>query len=322
MRASIHLAASILLLQLFASGLCTAGESHPFPADPAASDALPAAPASPGPPAKPAEKPISDRTLRWRNAAVIGGIAVTVGTYGTMKWWNEGMTASARPKNEGWFGEDTYAGGVDKLGHAYFTYAGTRLLARGFEALGNDRSRSLRLSAWTSFGVLTAVEAVDSFSEKFRFSYEDVVSNAAGTVLALLVEKYPSIDAFLDFRFLYRRSDDARRRGDTDPLGDYSGQTYLLAFKADGVPRLRDIPVVRYLELLVGYNARGYEPEEGLRVNPERRVVYGAGINLSRLLGDTLFRGRLRGGTLQGVTDGVLEYLQVPGAAALTHERL
>ncbi len=324
MRSSIHLVPAAILFQLFASGLCAAGGSDPVPtgspASAAVSDPAFAAPA-PGS-APPAEGPISDRKLRRRNAAVIGGIALVVGTYGSLKWWDEGMTSSARPKNEGWFGEGTYAGGADKLGHAFFTYTGTRLLARGFEVLGNDRPRSLRLSAWTSFGVLTAVEAVDSFSEKFRFSYEDVVFNAAGTAVALLVEKYPAIDALVDFRLLYLPSDDARRKDEIDPLGDYSGQTYLLAFKADGVPRLRDIPLVRYLELLVGYNARGYEPEEAFRVDAGRRVVYGAGINLSRLLGDTLFHGRLRGGTLQGAADTALEYLQVPGAGALTHERL
>jgi len=82
---------------------------------------------------------------------------------------------------------------------------------------------------------MTGVEVVDGFSKKFRFSMEDAVANAVGAAFAVLVEKYPRVDALLDFRLLYQRSDDAKRVGETDPLADYSGQTFLLAAKADGV---------------------------------------------------------------------------------------
>ncbi len=208
------------------------------------------------------------------------------------------------------------------MGHAFFTYTGARLLARGFEALGNDPGRSLWLGVWTSLGVMTGVEVVDGFSRKFHFSAEDAVANATGAVFAVLEEKYPRLDALVDFRLSYRRSDDARRLGESDPLADYSGQTFLLAFKADGVPRLREVPVARYLELQVGYNTRGYEPNDGTKIDPHRRICYGVGINLSRLLSDTVFRGDLKGGKIQGTADTVLEFLEVPGTAARTYRRL
>jgi hypothetical protein len=315
---------------LCALALCAAVDAHAFPTEPPVPGAPPVSGGSPGAPPSGTD-PLSDNTavqepddrkLRWKNAAVIGGITLGVGAYGVKNWWNEGMTSSAWPRNEGWFGQGTYAGGADKLGHAFITYSGTRLLARAFEGLGNDPAHSLRLAAWTSFGVLTGVEIVDSFSSKWRFSYEDTVFNAAGVALALLLEKHPSIDALLDFRLLYRRSDDARRLGKSNVVGDYSGQTYLLAFKADGVPRLREVPVARYLELLVGYNTRGYEPNDGVKNDPHRRIYCGVGINLSRLLSDTVFRGDLRGGKIQRGTDTVLEFLEVPWTAALTYHRL
>jgi hypothetical protein len=245
-----------------------------------------------------------------------------VGVYGANSWWEDGLSGSFRTVDEGWFGRNTYAGGADKAGHAYFTYTGARLLTRGFEALGNDPGRALRLGVWTSLGVMTGVEVVDGFSRKFRFSAEDAVANAAGAVFAVLEERFPRLDALVDFRLSYRRSDDARRVGDSDPLADYSGQTFLLAFKADGVPRLREVPVARYLELQVGYNTRGYEPNDGVKVDPHRRISYGIGINLSRLLSDTAFRGNLKGGRIQGAADTVLEFLQVPGTAARTYRRL
>jgi hypothetical protein len=278
---------------------------------------IPGTPAAAGMPGDPVP-----RGLWWKNAALIGGIGITVGVYGAKNWWEDGFSGSFRTVDEGWFGQNTYAGGADKAGHAYFTYTGARLLTRGFEALGNEPGQALRLGVWTSLGVMAGVELVDGFSKKFRFSMEDAVANAAGAALAVLEEKYPRLDALMDFRLFYRRSDDARRVGDADPLADYSGQTFLLAFKADGVPRFREVPVARYLELQVGYNTRGYEPNDGVKIDPHRRIHYGVGINLSRLLSDTVFRGGLKGGKIQGTADTVLEFLQVPGTAARTYRRL
>jgi hypothetical protein len=295
----------------------------PALADPVA-DAVrgkdPARPAAPSPAWEP-EEPAA-RGRRWKNAALIGGIGLTVGIYGANSWWKDGFSGSFRTADERWFGRNTYAGGTDKAGHAFFTYAGARLFTRGFEAVGNDPGRALRLGTWTSLGVITGVEVVDGFSKRFRFSVEDAVANAAGAVFAVLAEKDPRVDALLDFRLLYRRSADARRVGGADPLEDYSGQTFLLAVKADGVPRLREIPVARYLELQVGYNTRGYEPNDGVKIDPHRRIYYGIGINLSRLLSDTVFRGDLKGGKFQRGTDTVLEFLQLPGTAARTYRRL
>lgn len=277
-------------------------------------------PAAPSPAGVPVE-PIA-RDLRWKNAAVIGGIAVTIGIYGASSWWEDGLSGSFRTVDEGWFGRNSYAGGADKAGHAFFTYTGARLLKRGFVALGNDPGRALPLGVWTSLGVMTGVELVDGFSKKFQFSVEDAVANAAGALFAALAETDPRLDALLDFRLLYRRSDDARRLGGADPISDYSGQTFLLAVKADGVPRFREVPIVRYLELQVGYNTRGYEPNDGVKIDPHRRVYYGVGINLSRLLSDTVFRSGLKGGRIQRGTDTAVEYLGVPGTAALAHRRL
>jgi hypothetical protein len=330
LRPSVHRAASAFIALLCAPALCAAADAQPFPTEapapgpPPVSGSPPAAPppgtvpltdnaAAPGP---------EDRNPRWKNAAIIAGIGATVAYYGATSWWKEGFTGSFETVDEGWFGQDTYAGGADKAGHIYFTYTGARLLTRAFEAVGNDPRRALRLGAWTSLGVMTGVEVIDGFSKEFRFSMEDAVANAAGAAFAVLLEVDPRIDALLDFRLLYQRSEDAKRVGETDPLADYSGQTYLLALKADGIPRLRDLPVVRYLELQVGYNTRGYEPNDGTKIDPHRRIYYGVGINLSRLLSDTVFRCGLGGGKIQRATDTVLEFLEVPGTAALTYTRL
>jgi len=139
-------------------------------------------------------------------------------------------------------------------------------------------------------------------------------------LVSVRLRSLPRYTAIVSFRL--RPGERLALVGENDPISDYSGQMFLLALKADGVPRLREVPLLRYLELQVGYNTRGYEPNDGVKIDPHRRVYYGVGVNLSRLLSDTVFRGDLKGGKIQRGTDTVLEFLQVPGTAARTYRRL
>ena len=265
---------------------------------------------------------LSEEKVRTRTHWLIAGGVAGMALYGANHWWKDGFAGDFRTVDEGWFNQDTYAGGADKLGHAYSTYAGTRLLARGFEELGNSPERSLWLAAGTSLGALTAVEVVDGFSKKYRFSKEDAIMNVLGTGLGVLLEKKPELDKLLDFRVRYWPSDDARRLQQIDPVDDHSGQTYLLVAKASGVAALRKYDPLRYLELAVGYGSRGYEPNTGLASERSRHVYYGVTLNLSEILGDSLFSGVYKGSRTQRITNTVLEFIQVPGTAALADHRL
>ena len=157
------------------------------------------------------------RQRRFRTQALIWGGAGTVLAYGAAVWWKEGSSGHFRTTSEGWFGQDTYAGGADKLGHAYSTYVGTRLLARGFEWAGNNRDDAVVLSAATVFGTLLAVETLDGFSERYKFSKEDLIMNAVGTGLGLLFEKNRRLDDLFDFRLHYWPSGDAKRLNQVGP---------------------------------------------------------------------------------------------------------
>lgn len=87
--------------------------------------------------------------------------------------------------------------------------------------------------------------------------------NAAGIGAALLMERNPGLDRILDLRVLYQSS---REEGNGfDPFGDYSGQTYLAVVKTGGIPALRSHPVLRYVELSLGYGTRGYSRGHGTR---------------------------------------------------------
>ncbi len=288
-------------------------------ADPAPAAESPIVFSSPSLPALGDEPVLSEAQRQFRTRLLAGGAATALLWYGSAHWWNNSMSWDFRTVDEGWFGQNTYTGGADKVGHMYSTYVGTRLLTRAFEWAGHDSQTAAWLAAATAWGSMLAVEIGDGFSAHYRFSKEDLIMNTLGTGLGLLLEKNPELDAVLDYRLMYLPSSDARRASQIDPIDDHSGQTYLLALKAGGVPSLRRIEPLRYFELALGYGTRGYEPNLG--EERSRHVYYGISLNVAELLGVTAFKDS-RGSRMQRVTNGVLEVLQIPGTAALADHKL
>lgn len=250
--------------------------------------------------------------------ATMGGslAAVVLYGYGLTDWWKQGFTGQLRVADEGWFGRDTYAGGADKLGHVYGAYASTRLLAGAYRGYGHDPGAALRLAATTSFGALLLVEFLDGYSREYSFSKEDVVMNGVGVGMAMLFENSAELDRLLDFRLQYWPSATLRRNHAFKPSTDYSGQTYLLVAKASAIPALQFYRPLRYLEFAVGYGTRGYRPDEGPDAIRSRNLYYGISLNLSEILNDTVFR-KSEYPRARSATATVLEYIQVPGTAAL-----
>lgn len=268
------------------------------------------------PVAKPREPPAQRRTI-----GIIAAHSLAIGLYGGAKWWDDGFSGSFRSVNEGWFGRGTYAGGADKLGHFYINYASTRLLARAFEWAGDTPGNALALAAWTTAGTYAAVEVLDGLSRQWSFSREDAIINLMGVGAAYMLEKNPELDRLLDIRILYRPSNENGERR-FDPFGDYSGQTYLLVAKASGIPALRKHGLLRFVELAVGYNARGFSDTIGGAAGERARSYYvGISLNLSELLSETAFKGSQERSRTQRVTESFLEFVQVPGTAALVRRR-
>lgn len=181
------------------------------------------------------------------------------------------------------------------------------------------RDEAIRVSGLASAAVALGVEVLDGYTLEYGFSVSDLVMNLAGVGLGMLLESSPHWDDLIDFRWQYRPSGDAKKLGQRDSIGDYSGQTCLLVLKASGVPQLRTHPWLRYAELQFGYGSRGYAPHPGWFA-PElpyqhRNLYFGIGLNLSELLGVKVF-GERRSRT-RWVTEKFLEYVQVPGTNAL-----
>lgn len=250
------------------------------------------------------------RNTRLRTAGLMGGGALALALYGRAKWWDQGFQSTLSSEHEGWFGQRTYSGGADKLGHFYMNYAGTRLMARALGWAGNPPDTALRMAAVYTLGTFAAIEVLDGYSKQWNFSREDMVMNAAGAGFGVLLESHPALDRVLDFRILYKPS---REEGASfDPFGDYSGQKYLLVAKAGGVPALHQHRWLRYVEVAAGYGTRGYNRDIGQYGT--RSLYLGVSFNLAELLNGS---PRQPPGRLQRAASTALEFVQVPGTAAL-----
>lgn len=264
-----------------------------------------------------ASPPLPD--LRWRNAAVIGGSVAVVGAYGMHSWWKDGFTGEFRRRSEGAFGRDTQFSGIDKLGHMYFGYLGTRVLTPIFEWVGNAPDASRKLAAFTTWGAMCTVEILDGFSRDYRFSHEDFIANTVGAAMGWFFASYPEWDDIFDYRLQYRQT----RLSNWDPAGDYAGQRYWLMVKADGIQALRDVPVLRYLELGVGYGAPGVDvPDEWIFHDfalRRREVFVGLSLNMARVVADLFYGGNKSTTRTQRFVEGVFDAWQHDAIAYRGH---
>ncbi|MBV1905413.1 MAG: YfiM family protein, partial [Pseudomonadales bacterium] len=232
------------------------------------------------------------RGKAWRtNLYALGGITA----YGFAKW--EYGQRKFHFKSEGYFEKDSSEGGTDKLGHFYTTYGLSHAFAWGYRSWGYSDSEANLYGTLSSLGFQTFMEFGDGFSS-FGASPQDMVANFLGAGLGYTLNRYPSIASKIDFRMEYLPDFSES----FDVLTDYQNQKYLLAVKADGFNFITN-PLLKYLELQVGYYARGYEEYDARLPDTRRRYIfYGIGINVSKVL-QRKYKTR------------VLDYIQLPYTA-------
>lgn len=243
---------------------------------------------------------------------------------------------AARPSTagcDGWFGVRTYAGGADKLGHAWATMvlgrAGTSLLAAG----GWNRTHAALLSAALSEGLFLAVELKDYYY--YEFSPGDFTMNTLGALAGVALDLSPRLDELLDFRVEYLPSRQyrynltnpdspcaKRTRGQPscsrwNVAEDYSGETFLLALHLGAIRPLRAWAYggwSRYVDLSLGFRSRNYKPpptllmDERAEVERTQELFLGVSFNAQGLI-DRLLPARSRA---RKVAHGVLEVLTPP----------
>lgn len=238
-------------------------------------------------------------SILWDIAAVYG-LTTAIGL-GNWDWG----TNSFHFESEGWFGDDTRYGGMDKLGHAYSGYLLTEYFTQRIAHTSEANTSAVISGAILGMGVQTYIEVFDGFSGGHGFSYEDLIMDGVGVGFSMLRSTVPGLAEKLDFRMEYLPS------GHIDgysPATDYSGQKYLLALKLSGFEEFRDTPL-RFVELQVGYFTRGFSDEERDAGEDRRREPYAAiGINLNELIGASPANGTTAGLAASRAT----EYIQMP----------
>lgn len=257
---------------------------------------------------EPLDREVTQSEPRSQRALVLsaaGTAGVYLALYGwvTLAWYVRTTDSdSLNFHDEGWFGRDTYAGGADKLGHAWGTYVVTRGTSQLLQAGGWSRRGSILAGGGLSLAFFTFAEIKDGYKEEYGFSVGDEIFDVIGAVGGVLLELYPDLDRRLDFRISYFPSSAYIARLETDgPFNspeDYSGQTMLLAYHLGSIEALVErASWTRYLDVSVGYQTRGYRPLiDGSERSQE--LFVGASLNL------------------QGVLDRVVRR---PGAAGVVH---
>lgn len=234
---------------------------------------------------------------KWEMAA-IGGIVLIPRIYRAAQ--------AGQPfhfHSEGWFGRDTYVLGMDKGLHAWKAYVITDVVQSAIARRTGD-SRSAAITAGLfGMAVTTLAEAGDGFSKTTGFSYEDEVSQVVGIGLSIVRNTVPGLRDKLDFRLQLT----PKFNGELSTTrGREANSKYLLALQLAGFPKLERSPL-RFIELHLGYFARGFTDRERLRGDPLSRHGYvGIGFNIQQLF------ARHPSGTVERLGKGVFDYIQVP----------
>ena len=250
-------------------------------------------------------------------SALVGGSYVLMGAYTYYSWYQEEEPVDFFVANDGWFGQDTYAGGADKLGHCFANYVITRA---GYDVLswaGLSRNTALTTSLALDALFFTAIEIKDGKTENLGFSWGDIAANLCGNLLATAFVLHPPLDRHLDFRLEYYPSreytDAVAETGTINAAEDYTGMTYGLWYHLGELPGLKERPLIawlRFVDVGLTYGTRYYRPEPYDDRPPERVLSVALTIDVAAIV-RALAGGRAP--AVVGVSDWLFEYFTIPG---------
>jgi hypothetical protein len=184
---------------------------------------------------------------------------------------------------EGWFGQDTYAGGGDKASHFVSYYGTARLMTGVYELFDASPEQSNNLAAAVSVAAGFVTEIGDG-TNKYGFSAEDLVMDALGAASAWVLTKY-NLNDMIGFRAGVVPAPETPPEyfDETGTGKDYSSEIYTADFKLAGLSRRLDrrFGPARFLLLSMTYSAKGYPyavPEL-----QERQVGLEVGLNVAEV---------------------------------------
>ncbi len=249
-------------------------------------------------------------------------VAVVYGTFWTWAYfaWFDG--AHTRPfffetswAMENPFALRTYAGGADKWGHGWATYALTRGTTELLVAGGWRRWPASLVATGLAMAAFTTQETKDG--SIWGFEVGDLAMDYAGAAFSLLMENVPEVDRLLDFRLQWFPSQDFRKlagahpwsRGDgVDFTQDYTGMSFQLAGHLAPLAEYGDaLWWTQWVDVVAGFETRGYSPTPMPQTYyPYQAYYLGLGVNLQGII------DRARPGKLRTFGHGFTEVLALP----------
>jgi len=190
---------------------------------------------------------------------------------------------SFRFTNEGWFGQNTYAGGADKAAHFVNYTILSREMIYLYQKLGYSEQASVWLGA--SMGLLEGLanEFGDGFN-RYGFSPQDATMDTLGSAISGVLMATRNED-LIGFRtgFLFPKST-VTCCAVPGKGGDYSYKIYTADLKLAGASRRLglDIGPLRYLFFSVTYGSKFY-PSGAVNLR-ERQVGFEIGLNFEEIL--------------------------------------
>lgn len=150
---------------------------------------------------------------------------------------------------------------IDKMGHAYASYAESYFSYKMLRNAGVPKSKALLYGGTTGFILQAPIEIFDGIYNGWGFSWSDIAANTAGSLL-LIGQELIFDDQLINYKFSFQRSVYA----DVSPqllgestfeslLLDYNGHSYWLSTSVSNIGLKSFVP--DWLAIAVGYSGNG-----------------------------------------------------------------
>ncbi len=221
-----------------------------------------------------------DKRAHYYSLAIQGGILIA----GAIFWnYSDRWTGEFSIENEGWFREDSYNGGADKLGHAYTWSILTRVLIYNYERHGFSRKASAFWGVTIPLFNGVIVELLDGYTD-YNASVEDILFNLLGSGLAAFLYLHPYLDETFHLDWSYLPSSDYKNKIKGDFTTDYAGQMFTLEMNLKGMKKMIGVQKpnpLDFFQIGLSYYTRGYSGE--LNTLKQRTAGVTIGVNLQEL---------------------------------------
>lgn len=204
---------------------------------------------------------------------------------GTQAWWDEGLQPFSL-RETGFFGQNTYAGGADKLGHMYAAYVTVHIAASIYSAIGVKHDTATWLSGGFTFALFNGFELIDGFTQ-YGFEYGDVIMNSLGIGVGMATRLSPTVDSIFGMRLGYWPSRDflANPKSMLKLINDYTGMLFYFDLKPKGIIEAlgHDPGLARFLIGGLAYGTQSYSPVRVFKLR-RRSLGFHLGVSVPELL--------------------------------------